>query len=116
AVQLQGRYPDLLADPATLGTPVGGDLREGRATCAGLVLLLDAGVEEARAILERRAAQPGDVERMAELVRRHGAHHLARERITAEAEAALAALEGFPPSPARSALAALAEGEIARVA
>lgn len=82
AFQMQDDYLDLLGDPATLGKPVGGDLREGKATYAVLVLLLDAGVEEARAILERRAAQPGDVERMAELVRRHGAHHLARERIT----------------------------------
>lgn len=116
AFQLRDDYLDLLGDPRQLRKPVGGDLREGKATHPVLQLLLDHQHEEARAIVTRHAAHPGDVERMASLVREHGADVRTRERIHAEAAAAVAALTPFPPSPARSALVALAEAESARVA
>ncbi|MFA5550360.1 MAG: polyprenyl synthetase family protein [Trueperaceae bacterium] len=115
AFQMQDDYLDLLGDPERLGKPVGGDLREGKATYAVLVLLLDHDLAEARAIVERRAARPGDVERMIELIHAHGAHRRARDRIAQEAEAALAALQAFAPSPALNALTALAESERLRV-
>ena len=115
AFQMQDDYLDLLGDPERLGKPVGGDLREGKATFAVLVLMLDHDLAEARAIVERRAARPGDVERMIELIHAHGAHHRARDHIAHEAEAALAALQAFAPSPALNALAALAESETLRV-
>ncbi len=115
AFQMQDDYLDLLGSAEKLGKPVGGDLREGKATYPVLVLILDHGSQEARSILERRASQPGDVERMVALIQEHGAHHKARGQIGAEAEAALAALAAFPPSPALSALTALAESETLRV-
>lgn len=115
AFQMQDDFLDLLGNATRLGKPVGGDLREGKATYPVLNLLIEHGCEEARAILERRASEPGDVERMIELVHQHGSHLATRERIAAEAEAALAALEVFPPSPARLSLAALAESESLRV-
>src|SRR5690554_727569 len=115
AFQMQDDYLDLLGNAERLGKPVGGDLREGKATYPVLVLILDHDSAEARAILERRAARPGDVERMIELVHEHGAHLKARDEIAREAEAALAALQQFAPSPARKALAALAESESLRV-
>lgn len=115
AFQMQDDYLDLLGNADTLGKPVGGDLREGKATYPVLHLLLDHANDEARAILERRASAPGDVERMIQLVYQHGAHTATRWKIASEAEAALAALDVFPPSPARSSLAALAESESLRV-
>lgn len=116
AFQLRDDYLDLFGDAERLRKPIGGDLREGKATHLVLQLLLEHDVDEARAILGRHAAQPGDVERMASLVRERGADARTRERIRIEAEVAAAALDAFPPSPARSALMSLAQAESARVA
>lgn len=113
AFQMQDDYLDLLGDPALLGKPTGGDLREGKATLP-VLLLLEAGIDEPRAILQRHAREPGDVERMRALVLEHGADRAAAKRIAHEARAAIAALAHFPPSAERSALAALAEREIER--
>ena len=115
AFQMQDDYLDLLGSADRLGKPVGGDLREGKATYPVLVLILEHDLTEARAILERRAGRPGDVERMVALILEHGAHHLARERIAEEAENALRALEVFSASPALNALRGLAESETLRV-
>jgi octaprenyl-diphosphate synthase len=114
AFQMRDDLLDLTSDPETLGKPIGGDLREGKATFA-VLSLLEAGVEEARTILRRHAGQPGDVERMLELVREHGAEARAAAQIVREAEAAIRALEGFEDSPAKRALVSLAERELTRV-
>src|SRR5690606_21572724 len=79
AFQLRDDYLDLLGDPAELGKPVGGDLREGKATYPVLILLLEAGVDEARAIVNRHAGSDGDVERMIQLVVEHGADARTRQ-------------------------------------
>ena len=113
AFQMQDDRLDLLGDEAALGKPVGGDLRDGKATL--LVLeLLRAGVEEPREVLRRHASEPGDVERVVDLVREHGADRRATAVIVADAEDAIAALAAFPPSPAVDALTALAQREIDR--
>lgn len=114
AFQMQDDYLDLLGDADSLGKPVGGDLREGKATYPVLLLLLEHGVTEVRAILRRHASREGDVARVVALVREHRADEGTRIRIREEAERAAAALAGFPPSPAREALMGLAEREIAR--
>lgn len=113
AFQMQDDRLDLLGDEALLGKPVGGDLREGKATYPVLALF-EAGVDEPRALLRRHARQPGDVERVIELVRAHGADVRAAEAIAAEARDAIAALAVFPPSPARAALEGLARRELER--
>ena len=113
AFQMQDDRLDLLGDPAVLGKPVGGDLREGKATYPVLVLLA-AGIDEPRTILRRHASEPGDIARVVELVRAHGADLRTDAAIAAEAEDAIAALDAFPPSPAREALASLAQREIER--
>lgn len=115
AFQLRDDYLDLLGDPATLGKPVGGDLLEGKATHTVLSLILEHGCEEARAILERRAAGEGDVRRMAELAREHGADESTRREIGAQAAEAVAALEAFAPSEHRDAMTAMALHEVARL-
>jgi octaprenyl-diphosphate synthase len=114
AFQLQDDYLDLLGDPASLGKPTGGDLREGKATYP-VLLLLDQGVSEAAAILERRAAEAGDVERMAGLVRQHGADEATRAEVMREADTAIQALAAFPESAARNELMKLGIRERDRI-
>ena len=113
AFQMQDDLLDLLGDPAELGKPVGGDLREGKATLPVLELL-EAGIAEPRAILRRHAREPDDVERVVALVRDHGIDATARAAIVREARAAIASLDACAPSPARDALAGLAHREIER--
>lgn len=114
AFQMRDDMLDLLGDPDEIGKPIGGDLREGKATHP-VLLLLESGNEEAEEIVRRHAARDGDVVRMRTLVQELGAAAQTREAIAADAEAAIAALERFDPSPARNALSVLAERELARV-
>jgi octaprenyl-diphosphate synthase len=113
AFQMQDDLLDLLGDPERLGKPVGGDLREGKATLPVLALL-EAGVEEPRAILRRHAREDGDVQRVIELVRQHGVDRGAAAVVKAQAEEAIAALDVFAPSPSRDALVGMAQREIDR--
>lgn len=115
AFQLQDDYLDLLGDPVLLGKPVGGDLREGKATYPVLVLL-EQGVTEAAQIMQRRAAEPGDIARMASLVQQHGADTATRAEVQREADAAISALAVFPPSAARQELIDLGSRETSRLA
>ena len=115
AFQMQDDYLDLLGDEHTLGKPVGGDLREGKATFVVLELLA-LEVKEARTILQRHASEPGDTARMTELIREHGVAARAQEEIESEARAAIEALTIFPDSEAKRVLVELAERELKRVA
>lgn len=114
AFQLRDDFLDLMSDARSLGKPVGNDLGEGKATWPTL-LLLDAGVDEARLILERRAREPGDVERMVALVREHGADIRTERYIAEQLELATRALDVFPASPERHALLELAAPTLAAV-
>lgn len=114
AFQMQDDYLDLLSDEATLGKPIGGDLREGKATYPILVLF-DADVEEAREIIRRHARKENDVERMIQLVQQHGADKATKEKIINEANIAIKALDVFPDSEAKKHLVGLAEREIKRL-
>jgi octaprenyl-diphosphate synthase len=113
AFQMQDDYLDLLGDEKKLGKPIGGDLREGKATYSSLILF-DKGVEEARAIVRRHAKQDDDVTKMIRLVREHGADVETRQHIVEEAQKAIAALELFPDSQAKEHLIQLAQREIER--
>ncbi len=114
AFQMRDDFLDLLGDEDRLGKPVGGDLREGKATFP-ILLLLDAGVGEASDIVRRHAKEPGDVARMLALIRAHGSDLATRERIAEEVAAALEKLDTLPLSPASEALAELARQELDRV-
>ncbi|TSA86726.1 polyprenyl synthetase family protein [Deinococcus detaillensis] len=115
AFQMQDDLLDLMGDEATIGKPVGGDLREGKATLPVLYLLEGGSADEVRRILERRAAQTGDVERVRELVAAQGIYQRARDEIVRRAELAIAALHRLPPSPDRDRLEAYAAYEVQRV-
>jgi len=114
AFQMQDDRLDLLGDAETLGKPVGGDLREGKATHPVLVLL-ERGVDEAADIVRRHARRDGDVARMQTLVREHGADAATRDAIRSEVRTATEALNAFSESSATRDLATLAEREVARL-
>jgi octaprenyl-diphosphate synthase len=114
AFQIQDDLLDLMSTADQIGKPVGGDLREGKATLP-VLYLLEAGVEEASSILARRASEPDDVLRMRALVTQHGADHRSRLEIRRRAENAVRALDVLPLSPARRALENLAMRETERV-
>ncbi len=114
AFQMQDDRLDLLGDPTVLGKPVGGDLREGKATHSVLVLI-EQGVEEATEIVRRHAKEAGDVERMQQLVMEHGADRITKDAIMEEIELAIHALDPFQGHPAAVDLVALVERERERL-
>jgi len=115
AFQMQDDLLDLSSDEATLGKPIGGDLREGKATDPVLRLLEGQDADEVRAVLTRRAAQAGDVERVRALCESRGAFAATRTEIARRSRLAVSALHALPPSPARDRLEALASLEAQRV-
>ncbi len=114
AFQMRDDVLDLLGEPDALGKPVGGDLREGKATLP-VLLLMERGVQAAVEIVRRQASEPDDVARMRELVRAHGVDDAARHAIDAEVDAAVRALEPFPDGSAKRMLTGLARQEAERV-
>ncbi|GHF46671.1 octaprenyl-diphosphate synthase [Deinococcus metalli] len=114
AFQMQDDLLDLAGEEAVIGKPVGGDLREGKATLPLLYLLDGPHGAEVRTVLERRAAQDGDVERVRALAAQEGVVLRTRDEIRRRAALAVDALAVFPPSEARDELERLAVREIER--
>lgn len=88
---------DLAGDEDTLGKPVGGDLREGKATLPVLLLLDSPQQKEVRDVLARRAAAEGDVARVRDLALATGAVDATREEIGRRVALAVDALGALPP-------------------
>jgi octaprenyl-diphosphate synthase len=113
AFQMRDDYLDLMGDPELLGKPVGGDLREGQPTLVTIELAQRA-PQAAGPILARRGSEPGDLERLQKLVQETGADQAVLAAIAQRTEQALNALRVLPESPARRALAELAQQELER--
>ena len=113
AFQMRDDYLDLMGDPELLGKPVGGDLREGQPTLITIELAQRA-PEEAGPILARRGNEPGDLERLQKLVQETGTDQVVLAAIAEKTELAISALCALPESPARRALAELAQQELER--
>ncbi len=114
AFQMRDDYLDLMGDPKRLGKPVGGDLREGKATLI-LLRLLERAPETVRPIVARRGSEPGDVERLRALALESGVAAEIVAEIRRAVERAQKALAPLPDSPAKNALWELAEGELGRL-
>ena len=113
AFQMRDDYLDLMGTPEALGKPVGGDVREGKATL--LTLLLMERFPEVREILRRKGREAGDLERLRALALESGVAEEVEERIRQRAEAAARALSPLPDSPYKEALKALALEEAKRL-
>jgi octaprenyl-diphosphate synthase len=113
AFQMMDDLLDLVSDPAVLGKPTGGDLREGKATLPVLYLLED-GHDEVRAVLARRARLDDDVALVRDLALAPGAGGApsVADRVRAEirrrAAIAVEALQVLPASAARAELEQIA--------
>jgi octaprenyl-diphosphate synthase len=120
AFQIQDDLLDLTSSTEKLGKPIGGDLREGKATLP-VLYLFEADIQEARDIIARRASQDGDIELMRELANQpikngKSAIELSKLEIHRRCNVAVSALEKLPASPARKILEELAWKETERVA
>ena len=113
AFQMRDDYLDLLGQEAEIGKPVGGDLREGKATYPILKLFED-NIDEAKRIVQRHARGDGDLERMIELVREHRSDKATQAGIAKEINVAVEALANFPDSEVKRQLITLAEQENVR--
>ncbi|WP_243032465.1 polyprenyl synthetase family protein [Thermus altitudinis] len=111
AFQMRDDYLDLMGTPEALGKPVGGDVREGKATL--ITLLLMERFPEVREILRRKGREEGDLERLRTLARESGVAQEVERRIRERALMAVEALAPLPASPYKEALRSLAlkEGE-----
>jgi octaprenyl-diphosphate synthase len=111
AFQMRDDLLDLTADEATLGKPVGNDLRERKMTVP-LVLALEAGDREFRSAVERFFAsdEPGeDVAGVVAGIAAQGGLAKTEAVLAAYVERAKQSLAPLGTAPARSELAALAD-------
>ncbi|GAA6756298.1 polyprenyl synthetase family protein [Thermus thalpophilus] len=113
AFQMRDDYLDLMGTPEALGKPVGGDVREGKATL--ITLLLMERFPEAREILKRKGREDGDLERLRAWAWESGVAAEVEGQIRARAEEAARALTPLPDSPYKEALKALALKEAKRL-
>jgi len=117
AFQLVDDLLDYTADAASLGKPVGGDLREGKVTLP-IIFLLRRGGEAAdsliRGVVRDRAVSTEQWREILRLMREHRTTELAYDRAVEYASRAKDSLSAFPPGREREALAALTDYVLAR--
>ena len=119
AFQLVDDLLDFTANQATLGKPVGQDLREGKVTLAAIHLLGREGAggrarDIVRATVETGEIGMSDWRELGTLLREHRATDYAYDKAVEHATAARESLAAFPPSVERDALLALPDFVLAR--
>jgi octaprenyl-diphosphate synthase len=111
AFQLVDDALDYVSDEATLGKTIGDDFREGKITLP-VLLAFNAGDDGERAFWRRTVEtlqqNDADLDHAMALIARHEAIRSTLERARRFADEAKAALEVFPDSPIRRALAGVA--------
>jgi geranylgeranyl pyrophosphate synthase len=117
AFQISDDVLDYLGDEATLGKPVGGDLRQGIATLPFFHFLQGSDDPAAVLALLNRPALPGHedpVGEVVDMIRSSEAGPLALEEARGFARRAAASLDAFPDGPYRRALRSAAEFAVTR--
>jgi len=117
AFQLVDDALDYAADQATLGKTVGDDFREGKITMPVLAAFLAGDAEEQafwKRTIEDQVHAEDDLDTAMRLIEQHGAIAATLERAAQFAREAKAALEIFPDSPVRQALAGVADFTVQR--
>lgn len=103
---------DFEGTSASLGKPALNDIKQGLATAP--VLLAAHRFPALLPLIERKFATPGDVETALAAVAAADGIVLTRKLAVAHAQVAVDAIAGLAPSPARTALAALASRVLTR--
>ena len=110
AFQVVDDLLDLTGTVASLGKPVGSDLREGKITLP-VIALMNTGDEQARSLVRQivtdRELPPERWQTLSGLLARHQTIEYARDRAVRFVQEARQHLAVFPPSPEREALMAL---------
>jgi geranylgeranyl diphosphate synthase type I len=112
AFQIEDDVLGVTADEATLGKPVGSDLREGKKTLINIHALENANDEQRKRISKAfgvEDASQGDIEAAVEALREVGSIDYARGVADGYVARAFRSLEAIPDTPARDELKALVE-------
>ncbi|HEY8290668.1 MAG TPA: polyprenyl synthetase family protein [Acetobacteraceae bacterium] len=117
AFQLVDDALDYVADQATLGKTIGDDFREGKITLPVLVAFQSGDPPERifwQRTIESQEQTDSDLEEAMRLIERHDAIRITLDRAALFAREAKAALNVFPESPVRQALAGVADYTVQR--
>ncbi len=110
AFQVVDDLLDLTADEATLGKPVGSDLREGKVTLPMIYALQRCTDDERKkvaTVLSERAFQSVTQKEIVDLVLKYETHTMVQNQARSYLDRATACLTAFPDSPYKRALLAL---------
>ncbi|MDW7709827.1 MAG: polyprenyl synthetase family protein [Deferrisomatales bacterium] len=117
AFQLMDDCLDYVADESAFGKEVGTDLAEGKITLPLIHALrqCERGEREAvRAVLDKDAVAPEDLVAVTRLIEKFGGIAFTRAQAQGRVARAKELLGGFPPSPEREALEAVADYVVTR--